>query len=122
MATLLLCIAGIFVLLSFYGLMASLMRFAAVICIAGGIWFWSQESREVMAQQLEHSYNKLVERGQNLSPDDKALLKKALEGADTLLEDQRKRLKGLVEKLGENSAIQENEEASAVLEKLRERS
>lgn len=122
MTVFLLCVAGIFVILSFYGLMASLMRFAAIACVAIGVWFWSQESRGDLNLKLEQGFENLMQRGQNLSSEDKALLKKALEGADSLLENQRKRLKELVEKLEVDTSLKQSEETSAVLKTLRERS
>lgn len=121
MSTVLLIIAAVLVLFSFYGLMASLLRFAAVACLAAGLWYWSQGDRAALGGKLQQGLDQLIEKGRSLSANDRELLRKALQGADTLLEGQRQQLRALVEELGKDPALKQQEDTNAVLEQLRDR-
>jgi membrane-bound ClpP family serine protease len=111
-----LLVCGIVLLLvSFIGIMKTLLRLAAIICLIAGVWFWFNGGRE----KIEAGKQQLMEHASGLVDEEKVALEGALANPGALLDSQKPRLREIVSKLSESAAIDGNQEAKAALEKLK---
>lgn len=119
METILLVCGIVLLVISFIGIMKTLLRLAAIACLIAGVWFWFNGGREKIQQGIETGKQQLMERASGLADQEKIDLEAALANPGALLDSQKPRLREIVSKLSESSAIDGNQEAKAALEKLK---
>jgi hypothetical protein len=119
MDTILLVSGIVLLLVSFIGIMKTLLRLAAIICLIAGVWFWFNGGREKIEGGIEAGKQQLMEHASGLVDEEKRVLESALANPGALLETQKPRLRDIVSKLSESAAIDGNQEAKAALEKLK---
>jgi hypothetical protein len=119
MDTILLVCGIVLLLVSFIGIMKTLLRLAAIICLIAGVWFWFNGGREKIEGGIEAGKQQLMEHASGLVDEEKVALEGALANPGALLDSQKPRLREIVSKLSESAAIDGNQEAKAALEKLK---
>jgi hypothetical protein len=119
MDTILLVSGIVLLLVSFIGIMKTLLRLAATVCLIAGVWFWFNGGREKIEGGIEAGKQQLMEHASGLVDEEKVALEGALANPGALLETQKPRLREIVSKLSKSAAIDGNQEAKAALEKLK---
>ena len=120
MGTILLVCGIVLLVISFIGIMKTLLRLAAIVCLIAGAWFWFNGGREKIQQGIETGKQQLMERTSGLADQEKIDLEEALANPGALLDTQKPRLREIVSKLSESAAIDGNQEARAALDRLTE--
>jgi hypothetical protein len=119
MDTILLVCGIVLLVISFIGIMKTLLRLASIVCLIVGVWFWFNGGREKIEGGIEAGKQQLMEHASGLVDEEKRVLESALANPGALLETQKPRLRDIVSKLSESAAIDGNQEAKAALEKLK---
>ena len=119
MSTILLVCGIVLLVISFIGIMKTLLRLAAIVCLIVGVWFWFNGGREKIQEGIEAGKQQLMERASGLADQEKIDLEAALANPGALLDSQKPRLREIVSKLSNTPAIDGNQEAKAALEKLK---
>jgi hypothetical protein len=119
MGTILLVCGIVLLVISFIGIMKTLLRLAAIVCLIAGVWFWFNGGREKIQEGIEAGKQQLMERASGLADQEKIDLEAALANPGALLDSQKPRLREIVSKLSNTPAIDGNQEAKAALEKLK---
>jgi hypothetical protein len=119
MSTILIVCGVLLLLISFIGILKAFLRLAAVLCLIAGVWYWFNGGREKIEGGIEAGKQQLMEHASGLVDEEKVALEGALANPGALLDSQKPRIREIVSKLSESSAINGNQEAKAALETLK---
>ena len=119
MGTILLVCGIVLLVISFVGIMKTLLRLAAIACLIAGVWFWFNGGREKIQEGIEAGKQQLIEHASCLADQEKVALQDALANPGALMESQKPRIREIVSKLSESSAINDSQQAKAALDKLK---
>lgn len=118
MEILLAAVALIFVILSFFSLLKSLLRILAAICFAGALIFWYNGGREKVMDGVEASRRMVLDQADGLVREERQLLEDAMRDPARVLGPQKERVREITGKLLDQPEISGNQAAREALERL----